>query len=83
MDEVARLKEQPGRDMLIWGSISLAQSLMAPQLIDEYRLVLCPVVLGSGRPLFRDGLASISMTLVNAKRLDRGAVSLTCVHRPV
>ena len=83
VDEVARLKEQPGRDMLIWGSISLAQSLMAPQLIDEYRLVLCPVVLGSGRPLFRDGLASISMTLVNAKRLDRGAVSLTHVHRPV
>ena len=83
VDEVARLKEQPGRDMLIWGSISLAQSLMAPRLIDEYRLVLCPVVLGSGRPLFRDGLASISMSLVNAKRLDRGAISLTYVHRPV
>ena len=83
VDEVARLKEQPGKDMLIWGSISLAQSLIAPRLIDEYRLVLCPVVLGSGRPLFRDGLASISMSLVNAKRLDRGAVSLTYVHPPV
>ena len=82
VDEVARLKGQPGRDMLIWGSISLAQSLMAAKLNDEYRLVLCPVVLGSGRPLFRDGLASIPMHLVNAQRLDRGAVSLTYVPRP-
>ena len=83
VDEVTRLKGEPGRDMLIWGSISLAQSLMAAKLIDEYRLVLCPVVLGSGKPLFGDELASIPMRLVNVQRLDRGVVSLTYVPRQV
>jgi dihydrofolate reductase len=83
VDEVTMLKGEPGRDMLIWGSISLAQSLMAAKLIDEYRLVLCPVVLGSGKPLFGDELASIPMHLVNVQRLDRGVVSLTYVPRQV
>jgi dihydrofolate reductase len=83
VDEVTRLKGEPGMDMLIWGSISLAQSLMAAKLIDEYRLVLCPVVLGSGKPLFGDELASIPMHLVNVQRLDRGVVSLTYVPRQV
>ncbi len=76
VEEVARLKQQSGKDMLISGSISIAQSLMAESMVDEYRLVLCPVVLGSGRPLFRDNARSIPMNLLNASRLDRGAVSL-------
>ncbi len=76
VEEVARLKQQSGRDMLISGSISIAQSLIAESMVDEYRLVLCPVVLGSGRPLFRDNARSILMNLLNASTLDRGAVSL-------
>jgi dihydrofolate reductase len=75
-DEVAKLKQQSGKDMVIWGSISLAQSLINAQLIDEYRLVFCPVVLGSGRPLFGDGVESLGMKLVSTKTLDRGAVLL-------
>ena len=47
--ELAKLKRRPGKNMVIWGSISLAQSLIKADLIDEYRLVICPVVLGSGR----------------------------------
>jgi len=76
VEEVARLKQQPGKDMLISGSISIAQSLIAESMVDEYRLVLCPVVLGSGRPLFRDNAAPSSMRLLSASALDRGAVSL-------
>ena len=49
----------------------------------DRRVSMCPVVLGSRRPLFGEELASIPMHLVNAKRLDRGAVSLTYVPRPV
>ncbi len=75
-DEVERLKQQSGKDMLISGSISLAQSLVDRGLVDEYRLVVCPVVLSGGRPFFRDNVGSIPMKLVNAKALDRGAVSL-------
>lgn len=81
VDEVARLKRQSGKDMLISGSISLAQSLIDEGLVDEYRLVTCPVVLGKGRPLFRDNVRPIQMQLVNAKALDRGAVSLIYHHR--
>ena len=76
VDEVARLKRQSGKDLLISGSISIAQSLIAESMVDEYRLVLCPVVLGSGRPLFREDARSISMKLLTATTLDRGAVSL-------
>jgi dihydrofolate reductase len=70
------LKQQPGKDMLISGSISVAQSLVDQSLVDEYRLVMCPVVLRRGRPLFRDKIGPIEMRLVNAKALERGAVSL-------
>jgi dihydrofolate reductase len=76
-DEVARLKRRDGKDIVVWGSISLAQHLIDKGLVDEYRLVLCPVVLGSGRPLFRDDGAPLNMKLVSGRTLDRGAVSLT------
>jgi dihydrofolate reductase len=79
-DEVANLKQQSGKDMLIWGSISLAQSLINDGLIDEYRLVVCPVVLGNGRPLFGDQVASTNMKLLDAKTLDLGAVSLKYIQ---
>lgn len=80
VNEVSTLKQQAGKDMLISGSISVAQSLIDRGLIDEYRLVVCPVVLGSGRALFRDRVAPIQMKLASAKALDRGAVSL--IYRP-
>lgn len=75
-DEVATLKHQSGKDIAIWGSISLVQCLIKEGLVDEYRLVVCPVVLGSGRPLFNDGIMSIGMKLMRANTLDRGAVAL-------
>lgn len=75
VDEVARLKRQPGKNVLVSGSVSIARSLIDHGLIDEYRLVVCPVVLGKGLPLFRDGMQSISMNLVDVHALDRGAVS--------
>src|SRR5919206_4714698 len=76
VEEVAKLQRQPGEDMLISGSISLAQSLIDRDLVDEYRLVMCPVVLGKGRALFRGSAGPIAMKLVSATALDRGAVSL-------
>ncbi|MFN2566635.1 MAG: dihydrofolate reductase family protein, partial [Gemmatimonadaceae bacterium] len=46
--EVAKLKQRPGKDMVMCGSLSLAQSLMNEGVIDEYQLIVCTVVLGSG-----------------------------------
>jgi dihydrofolate reductase len=80
-DEVARLKGQSGKDIVVWGSISLAQSLVNEGLIDEYRLVVCPIVLASGRPLFSDKVAAIDMELLDAKALALGAVSLKYIQR--
>lgn len=74
--EVPKLKQQAGKDMVVWGSISLAQSLITEHLIDEYRLVFCPVVLGAGRPLFSDTLDELDMTLVDTTTHDLGAVQL-------
>jgi dihydrofolate reductase len=81
--EVSKLKQQPGKDLIVWGSISLAQSLMKDHLIDEYRIVVCPVVLGSGRPLFDRNVAERSMKLQNATALDHGAVSLRYIPSEV
>lgn len=74
--EVAQLKQGSGGDMVIWGSISLAQSLIAEQLIDQFQLVVCPIVLGSGTALFRDHTL-LDMQLLNTRSFDHGTVLLT------
>jgi dihydrofolate reductase len=74
--EVAMLKQQSGKNMVIWGSISLAQSLMKEGLIDEYQLIVCPVVLGSGKPLFGDNLDPFDLKFLNTRSFDRGTVLL-------
>jgi dihydrofolate reductase len=64
-DAVAELKQEPGRDLQIIGSGALVQSLMARNLIDEYMLLIHPLVLGSGRRLFADEGAFPSLRLVD------------------
>ena len=74
-DEVTELKQEPGKDIFVSGSISIAQALLRANLIDEFRLVLCPVVLGSGKKLF-DRVPEAQLTLLDVNRMDRGAVLL-------
>ena len=74
--EVAKLRQGSGKDMVLWGSISLAQSLMGEGLIDEYQLIVCPLVLGKGRPLFAEKKDSVTMKLLTTKSFDRGSVLL-------
>src|SRR5260221_3812230 len=76
-DAVARLKEQPGKDLVILGSGELAQSLMRRNLIDEYLLTIHPLVLGSGRRLFPDGGAFAALRLVDTKTTTTGVVIAT------
>ncbi len=74
---VARLKGELDKDMVVMGSGELAQSLMRSNLIDEYVLLIHPLVLGSGRRLFPDGGASAALRLVNTKTTNNGVVIAT------
>lgn len=74
---VSQLKEQPGKDLLIMGSGELIQSLMRANLIDNYVLLIHPLVLGSGRRLFPDGGAAATLRLVATSTSDKGVVIAT------
>jgi dihydrofolate reductase len=75
-----RLKEQPGQDLVVLGSGELVQSLMRRNLIDEYVVLIHPLVLGSGRRLFTEGGASAALRLVDTKTTTTGVVIAT--YRP-
>jgi dihydrofolate reductase len=76
-EEVRRLKQEPGKDMVVWGSLSLAQSLLTDGLVDELRLWLCPILLGAGTRLFPEGIDTRAMTWVEAKPYEGGVVAVT------
>ena len=80
-DAVARLRKEQGKDIVIMGSGELIQSLMRRNLVDEYVLLIHPLVLGTGRRLFPDGGAPASLQLVSSKTNDKGVEILT--YRPV
>jgi dihydrofolate reductase len=70
------LKSQEGKNMVLWGSVSLAQSLMKENLIDEYHIQLCPILTGAGRKLFFDQLPLQSLRLVESRQYNTGTVFL-------
>jgi len=74
-EEVSRLKQQPGQDILVAGSGELVHTLIQHDLIDEYRLLVYPVVLGSGKRLFGDG-SNATLKLVETKTFSSGVVLL-------
>jgi dihydrofolate reductase len=76
-EEVLRLKQQPGKDILVFGSGRLVNVLMQHDLIDEYRLMVFPIVLGSGQRLFEEGSDAKVLRLVETKTLGSGVVVLS------
>jgi dihydrofolate reductase len=74
-DEIRRLRSEPGRDLVLWGSLSLAQSLLKEGLVDEYHLWLCPVLLGRGQRLFEDARETQWLTMLETTTYD-GLVSI-------
>ena len=68
---------QPGKDILVFGSADLVNTLMSHNLIDEYRLMVFPIVVGSGKRLFGDEIDTTVLKLVDTKTFGSGVVVLT------
>jgi dihydrofolate reductase len=73
---IKKLKLLPGKNMVMWGSISLAQSLMKENLIDEYHIQLCPVLTGGGRDLFQKQINFSELRLLELRKYNTGTVFL-------
>jgi dihydrofolate reductase len=78
--QVAELKRRHEREILIQGSSELIQTLLANELVDEYRILTFPVVLGSGKRLFGSGTEPSAMTLIDTRATSTGVVVNT--YRP-
>jgi len=74
--EIAKLKEMPGREIQIEGSATLVQSLMKADLIDEYRLLVHPIIAGKGKRFFKEGMTTAGLTLIKTQPLDKGVLVL-------
>lgn len=76
-EEIAKLKLEPGKDIEMYGSALLLQTLMKHNLVDEYRVWVHPLVIGSGTRLFTEGGHCAELRLVSSKTLSSGVVILT------
>ena len=74
--EVLKLKEQPGKDIAIFGSSNLAVTLAESDLIDEYRLIVNPVFLGDGTPLLKGIKEKLNLRLINSRIFTSGNILL-------
>jgi dihydrofolate reductase len=76
-EEIAKLKQEPGKNIEMHGSAVLMQTLMEDNLIDEYRVWIHPLVIGGGKRLFAEGGQSSKLHLAGTTTLSSGVVILT------
>ena len=77
VDEITQLKQQTSKDINITGSPTLVRSLLGQGLLDEIQFMICPVVLGTGKRLFNDGIDTRTLRLVDTRPFDTGMVLLS------
>jgi dihydrofolate reductase len=73
-EEISKMKQQPGKDLVIFGSGSIVSTLMQLGLIDEYRIIVNPVVLGNGKPLFKGIKDKQNLKLLKTRVFGSGVV---------
>jgi dihydrofolate reductase len=81
VEGVRRVKASDGPELHIWGSSKLLQTLIAAQLVDEFRVWVYPLILGKGKRLFEEGVPPCALTLVESRRTSKGILLNT--YRPV
>jgi dihydrofolate reductase len=72
-DEILRMKKLPGKDMIMWGGVNIVQTFIQRKLIDEYNIWVAPVILGEGKPIFKD-VAKLDLRLVRSIEFSNGVV---------
>ena len=77
LEEIARLKQRSGGDLLIEGSATLVHALAQARLIDEYKLLVHPSLVGSGKRFFKEGTGLTKLKLVESKPISLGVVALS------
>jgi len=77
---VKQLKEQPGKDIILWGSLTVCRALAAQDLFDEYHITLAPAFVGKGMRFLPDDKQWLDMELIKSKTYTTGVLSL--VYRP-
>lgn len=75
--EIQKIREQPGKEVQVIGSGELVQTLMRHDLVDAYRIMIHPLVLGNGKRLFREGLPPTRLRLTDSKPTSTGVLILT------
>jgi dihydrofolate reductase len=75
-EEILKLKQQPGKDLALFGSANLMSTLMQLDLIDEHRIMVNPVILGSGNPLFKSTKNKLNLKLIRTRIFGNGNVLL-------
>ena len=80
-EEVAKLKQQPGGEMLITGSVTLVHSLMGTDLIDEYRFLVQPILMGRGKRFWKAEMQMTKLKLVSTRTYPKGVMGLT--YQPI
>jgi dihydrofolate reductase len=79
--EIKKFKEQGNRDMYVFGSANLSAAFINDNLFDEYRIGIAPVILGSGRPLFSQGITTLKLSIVSTQQLTNGGVVLKFINK--
>jgi dihydrofolate reductase len=80
--EVEKIKKEEGKDIWLFGGAKLTTSLMNLDLVDELSLAIHPILLGNGKPLFKNITDRINLTLIDSKSFSSGLVSLTYTLTP-
>jgi dihydrofolate reductase len=76
VEEISKLKKSPGQDILVAGSATLVQTLIKHKLVDEFHLLVYPLLLGEGKRLFRDGIGNHDLHLMELKSMGSGVILL-------
>jgi dihydrofolate reductase len=80
IEEIKRLKEKQGKDILVLGSYKLAQLLEKENLVDEYKIYIYPLTLGKGKRLFEEGSPAQNFKLIRSRTFSCGAIAAVGIY---